>query len=82
MRASISSVVKVASLAGLFWVDDSSEFVTWETAIETDSNADESSVKELETFWFVIEESKDAGSEPGVLIGDGVKRFGVKGKIT
>ena len=72
MSASISSVVKVFVLAGLLWVDedessDKVEFVvTWETALETGSNADESSVKELERFWSEIEESNDVDSKPGV----------------
>ena len=72
MSASISSVVKVFVLAGLLWVDedessDKVEFVvTWETALETDNNADESSVKELERFWSGIEESNDVDSKPGV----------------
>ena len=63
MRASISSVVKVFSLAGLFWVDESSDM--FENGIATDSTDDKSSVKELEIFCAEIKESKDADDKPG-----------------
>ena len=65
MRASISSVEKVLSLAGLFWVDESSDKFEFagETSIETVFTAGESSAKELETVWSGDEY---AISKPGV----------------
>ena len=67
LRASISSVVKVFSLA--FWVDELSDklefVVTWGIGIETESADDKSSVKELEMFGSGIEEPEEADLKPG-----------------